>query len=77
MSLLNVVRLFLDDRFFDIVVTNTKEYAFRCLAMSGRSSSGMREWEEVDRTRMEKFFGLLFAMGIVHLQLRIIGRQLA
>ena len=65
MSPLDVFRLFLDDRFFDEVVAATNEYASQCLAGSGRPRSGMREWEDVDRQEMEKFFGLLFAMGLV------------
>ena len=64
MSPLDVVRLFLDDQFFDKVM-NTNEYASRRQAGSRRPRSGMREWEDVDRTEMEKFFGLLFAMGSV------------
>ena len=66
MSSLEVVRLFLDDRFFDEVVAGTNEYDSRRLAESGRSRSGMREWEDVGGTEMEKIFGLLFAMGLVH-----------
>ena len=66
MSPLDVVRLFLDDRFFDEVVAGTNEYASRRLAGSGRNKSGMRKWDDVDRTEMEKFFGLLFAMGLVN-----------
>ena len=65
MSPLNVVQLFLYDRSLDEVVANTNEHASRCLAGSGRSRSGMQEWEDVDRVEMEKFFGLLFAMGVV------------
>ena len=65
MSLLDVVRLFLDYRFFDKVVAATNEYTFQCLAGSGRPRSGMWEWEDVDRQEMEKFFGLLFAIGFV------------
>ena len=66
MSPLDVLRLFLDDRFFDEVVAGTNEYASRRLVGSGRNGSGMREREDVDRTEMEKFFGLFFAMGLVH-----------
>ena len=64
MKPVDVVQLFLDDDFFEEVVTETNRYASQCLEGRNRRRSGMAEWREVDGVEMRRFFGLLFMMGI-------------